>query len=511
MNARIIALLCVAACAPKIDPGAIPAERARAPVRLLELQEPGFHTVSFQATLAAGSARDRSGSEGLAHLTAAALVAGGAGERTADEVRAALASTGNAFEVVVDRELVSVRLRCPVEHQALCAELFTDALVRPRFEEAAVERLRENAIEQAGEGALADEEALGRRVLEAVIFEGHPYAHPVAGRTGALPTLGAGDVSRFHAAHYVREAMVVGLAGGYVPETVQAVRSALEGLPTARAPELVLLQPVPVQGRSLVVVETESEVTGFHLGHPLKVTRDHPDWPALHLALTALGAHGQSFGRLDQAIRADRGLNDGAYAYVEPYLERLDGSAPEQGLVRSQPHFSIGIRPTSLENGAFALKLALDELEHFVEEGLTEAELENARSYLLAQATLLAPDPGRRLAYALEAEAAGVPNLLELLPTVASLTLDQVHEAVRRHVRPDELRIVAVTGDPDGLRRALLEPGPTPVTYPLASGGDEAVGVVAKTVLQRDQEVAGKSAGLSPEDTWTVPARGIFR
>ena len=113
-----------------------------------------------------------------------------------------------------------------------------------------------------------------------------------------------------------------------------------------------------------------------------------------------------------------------------------------------------------------------------------------------------AQDPGRRLGFAVEAEAMDLPNQLEALPlAIEQLQLEQVNAALSQHIHPQDLRLVAVTGDAQALVAALTEDSPTPIVYR---------GVEPETEQAKmDQEIAGKQVAL---DSWNVvPAEGIFR
>jgi zinc protease len=322
------------------------------------------------------------------------------------------------------------------------------------------------------------------------------------GRAGVLPLLDAEATERFHARHYVREAVIGGIAGAFDPALQSAFQQRLDSLPGHRAPELVLQSPVPVEGRTLLAVDTETGVTGFHLGHPLQVDRNHRDWPALYLGVAAFGVHRQVHGRLFRSLRGDRGLNYGTYAYLEPFVQRGWTTMPEQGVLRRQPYFSLWIRPTSTENGPFALKLALDELERLAAEGLDEEEFALNREYLVGHLPLEASDPGRRLAYALDAVATGTPNLLEHAPVaLESVTLEEVNAALATHLQPHDLRIVAVSGEAADLETRLVEGIPTPIVYNDVHPSPEQAA--------RDEEVAARSIGLT--ESATTPAEGIFR
>jgi zinc protease len=502
---RVLWLVALAGCGPKIDPGPIKADEVTAPVRLLERPDPTAPIVYLQAIVAAGSAHDRPGEEGLAGLTAQALVEAGGGERSKAAVDEAFYPLGTGFEVVVDREWATVRLACPKAYGALCVELFADALTKPRFDEADIVRLREDALYGVTDGLASDEEALAHEVLEGWLYQGHPYGHPVAGRAGVLPTLDRADVQRFFGDTYVRSSVLVGIAGGYDEALRADLTARLAALPGKAAPELVLMAPEKFTGRHLLAVDTETPVTGYALGVPFACDRDDPDWPALFLAYTALGEHRQGHGRLFRNLRTDRGLNYGDYAYLERFVQRGWTSLPEQGVLRSQPMAYAWLRPTGLENGPFLLKIAIDEWERFARDGLAEAEFKDIQAYLGGRLRLLATDPGRRLAYALDAEATGTPNLIEALPDVlAGLDLATVNATIARRVRLEDLRIVAVTGDAEGLVKSLTEDSPTPIVYAEGIVPDEAHAA-------RDAEIANKQLGITADHAKTRAAEGIFQ
>ncbi|MCA9491582.1 MAG: insulinase family protein [Myxococcales bacterium] len=490
------------ACGPKIDPGPAAALAALEPAPLVVMPVAGAPDLYLQAMIRAGSAFDPTGKEGLADLMARSLVEAGAGDRSSEEVDAALWPTANGFRVIVEREWVQLRLRCHHDQAALCAELFTDALVAPRFDEADVLRLRDRAVSAVTDGMLADEERMGREVLEATLYEGHPYGHPTRGRSGALEVIGVDDLAAFHRTHVVRSAVFVGLAGAVDDAIVADVSERLLALPQTMAPDLPLQAPVSGDGPRLVAVDTATPVTGLWLGTPIDLDRNDEDWPAVWLATMALGAHRSSWGRLFRTLRADRGLNYGDYAYVEPWLERGSSTWQDQGTLRTQNRFAVWIRPTSVENGPFALRLALDELARWRDEGLTDAELEDARSFLRSTIPVLAADPGRRLTYALEARATGTPDLQEDLGArLDALTLDQVNDAVRRHVSLDALTVVAVSGEAQAFVDAVTGDAPTPMTPPSPD----------PSLAERDAAVAGRPTGIDVAHAWVVQADGIFR
>ena len=477
-------------------------ELARVDAVVLQPTE-GSRLIYLQATVQAGSAYDPVGQEGIAWLTAQAMRQGGSGELGPEAVDALLYELAADIEVIVDKDLVTFRGKALASDADRFVPLFTDMVNRPAFDDDAVARLLESGIDALTVSMLESDERLGDNVFDVWINEGHPYGHPVEGRAGVLPLLDADDLRAFHAATYVRSSTTLGLAGAVDQAGADSFAAAFATLSPERGPEATPKPRPDVEGRHLLAVEKSTTSLGVHFGHPLDVDRAHEDFPELFLAMIAFGEHRQSHGRRYGEIRTARGLNYGDYAYVEHYVQRGWTSAQEQGTVRRQPQFSVWLRPIAVDNGPWALKMALKLTEDLVEEGLTQEEFDRIGAYLQMRAKIWAQDPGTRLAYAVEAEALDLPNMLEELPAaLGEVTLEGVNAALKRHIRPDDLRIVVVTNDGEALAAALTEDSPTPLVYSADQTPDPEQADI-------DEEVAAMSVGLSEYSV--VQAEGIFR
>ena len=104
--------------------------------------------------------------------------------------------------------------------------------------------------------------------------------------------------------------------------------------------------------------------------------------------------------------------------------------------------------------------------------------------------------------FALDALALDHPDLLLELPgAVSGLTKSEVDEALVGHLRPQDLRIVVVTGDAEAFIAALTGSEATPPVY-------EGIDPDASTAA-RDADIAARALGL--DEVLVVPAEGIFR
>lgn len=499
------------------SPGPARLTAAAAPARRVELPTVG-PVVWLQVSCRAGSGADPIGAEGLAWLAAHAQRHGGTTTASADAVGDRLQAMGADIDVLVDQDQVSFRARCLREDLPALAALMGDLLLAPALDAAVVERLRASSIDALRTALPADAEALGQQVLDSWLFGGHPSGHPIRGRIGALPGLDAAMIRAHLDRCWLRGSVVLGLAGA--PDdagraAVAALQERLSALPARLPLDLGPRAVRPVAGRELLVVEQGgSSTTGIHFGHPTRLHRAHPDWPAMALATTALGEHRQAHGRLYQALREKRGLNYGDYAYNEVFRQESGSSRQEPGTGRLQNAFIVWLRPVDPDNAAYALRVAIDQVERFVADGLAPNEFATMQTYLARRVALWGADPGRRLGWAVEAALMEWPDPLELLPrAVPALTREAVNDAVRRHLRPDDLRIVAVAPDAGPLLRAA---GVDP-----ASGAGKAL--LRRTGEESTSPPVGAGSPFEPEElrlaslplalsaASVIPTEDIFR
>jgi zinc protease len=454
------------ACAGmRYDRGHRALAQANAPVRVVNQVAPS-DLAWFEVLVRAGSAHDPVGQEGIAYLTAQLLRQGGAGGRSPEAVEEALVALGAEIEVIVDREMVAFRTTCMAEDAQAVAALLGDMLVAPGLDADVFERIGSESSAWLERGIVQNDEALGDAVMDAWLYEGHRYGHPTRGRQGVVDVLTIDDVSAFMAKRYIRPSVVLGVAGAVPGAVVASLVDRLSETPSQLYQDVTPRAVPKLSGRSMLIVEKPTDATGIHFGQGTGLHRSHADWPAMLLAITALGEHRQSHGRLYQGLREDRGLNYGDYAYIEHYVQADWSARQHTGTGRVQNAFSVWIRPVGASNGPFALKAAVRLVESWVEDGLSQEEFTRMQTYLSSRIALWATDPGRRLGWSTEAILMGWPDPIADLPErVRALTLATVNQTIQRHVDPKSLNIVVVTGDGAAFRDAIIEEGLTPIVY----------------------------------------------
>ncbi len=101
-----------------------------------------------------------------------------------------------------------------------------------------------------------------------------------------------------------------------------------------------------------------------------------------------------------------------------------------------------------------------------MKDGLSQEDFERTRSFLSKYVNLLTRTKSAELGYAIDSRYYGIPEYNGYLKAaLAKLTRDQVNQAVRRHLRPDRLEIVAVSANAEELKKKIESGAPSPMTY----------------------------------------------
>lgn len=507
-----LALVASGGCAHTPATSTSPATTASAPAapaaegRTVLMPVPSDPTITFKLQVRAGSIDDPPGKEGLALLTARLIGEGGAGALRYDQILEALAPMAASYSVSVDKELTVVTGRAHRDHAAVFARLFIDAVTKPRFAEDDFRRLRDDAINDVEKTLrYSSDEELGKAALQALVFEGTPYRHPVAGTVRGLRAITLDDVRAFHARSWTRANVVLGLAGGYDAALPKTIETGLAALPAGPAPPLpsVPRSSLP-SGITVLLIDKPNADASISFGRPIAVRRGQREFYALAVANSWLGEHRNSSSHLYQVIRETRGLNYGDYSYIEAFPQGGMRQTPPTGIARRAQLFEVWIRTLPNEAALFATRAALREIDAIVRDGLGESEVALTREFLSKYTLHFADTTAARLGYALDDAYLGLTgksHLETFRETLPTLTRDEVNAAVRASMTPEPLAIAIVTGDAQGLAAALASGAPTPITYATPKPA---------SVLRDDEAIASFPLRVPKERIRIVPITEVF-
>ena len=450
-----------------------------------------------------GSMHDPEGKEGLAALAASMIAEAGSRERRAEEVRAALFPMAATFGAQVDKEVTTFTARVHAETWRPFADLVLPLLTEPGLRDEDFDRLRDaqrNALTQ--DLRSNNEEELAKERLQWNVFAGTRHAHPVLGTEAGIAALTIDDVRSFIARHYVQTGVTVGAAGDVPPALLSRIRAAVGTLSTGEPAPAPTIAVERRPGMRVEIIEKETRAIAMSLGHPIAVTRAHPDFAALWLARTWLGEHRSSVSHLYQRIREIRGLNYGDYAYIEAFPGGMFQFFPDANRPRHHQLFEIWIRPVPPDAAVMTLRIALHELEHLIANGLTEAQFASTRDYLIKSLPLLTATQDHRLGYALDAQWHGTGDFTtDMREHLRGLDAAAVHAAIRRHLSARDLDVVLVAPDAGALRAALLSDAPTTLTYDAPKPPE---------LLAEDRVIGQRPLGLDDGSVRVTPVSEVF-
>ena len=437
--------------------------------RTTYLPSPESPLVAVRILFRVGSQDDPKGKEGLAALTAALIAEGGTKDLTHAEVLERLYPMAASIDGNCRKEATVFAGVVHQDNLRPYEDLLTELIALARFDPADFERIKNEAIDALTKTLRGgNDEELGKWALQLALYPPeHPYGHVDVGTVAGLKAITLEDVKTFHAKHYARSALRVGLAGGAEEVFVKRLHDGLAGLTPAgpRPPELP--KPPRPEGLDVLLVEKPSaDSTAISMGFPIDVTRADDDFHALCVANSYLGEHRTFNGKLMQDLRGKRGLNYGDYSYIENFIQEGGSTFPVPNNPRRQQAFTIWIRPVPHEKAPFALRAALWELDRLVKEGMSEADFQATRSFLLNYSKLWVQSASRRLGYAMDGALYGREDLVtELGERLPKLTRDDVNRAVRKHLSSSGMRVAIVTKDAKGLAELIESNRPTPLVY----------------------------------------------
>ncbi len=463
------ALILMAAFAMALTPAPLSAQGGSA-VKITELRSERSPLITIRIALRSGAINDPAGKEGLNALTATLIEQGGTQSLTYAQVMEKLYPWAANISSQSDHELTTFTGNVHRDHLEAFYRLFTDLVLRPRFDSADFSRVKDLGINYLVNTLRStDDEGLGKQALNAFLFEGHPYGTTEFGTVQGLTSITLDDVKAYYAKTYTRANIWVGIAGGYPAGFAERIRADFGSLPAGEATVVALPAPSKIEGLELLVVQKPARAYAVSMGFPLPITRKDRDFYALMVANSYFGEHRTFSGVLMNTIRGDRGMNYGDYSYIEKFTGGTSGTTfPNVNTPLRQQFFSIWLRPMPPAQTHFGIRAALYELKRLVDQGLSEADFETTRKFLTNYSKLWAATADRRLGYVMDSEFYGTPYYIDRIASeLKTLTAADVNAAVKKYLSPDNLRIAVVVdaGAGTAFFDNLANNVPSPMAY----------------------------------------------
>ena len=416
-----------------------------------------------------GAAVDPEGKKGMTALLSLMLTEGGSERHSFTELQQLSYPLAGSFRSQVDKEMVSFRGRVHKDNLDKWYPLVREQLLEPGWREDDLERLRTDLINAINTGLKAsNDEELGKEVLYAKLYQGHPYGSLNLGDVSDIESITLEELKAFYRAQLTQGRLTLGITGDLPETTLATIKADLMTLPKGQPGKLMIPDAPMLKGRQATVVAKEGlQSTAVSFGFPIELNRSDKDWVAMWLVRSWLGEHRSHNSYLYQRIRQIRGMNYGDYAYIEYFPRGMFQTQPDANLGRSEQIFQVWLRPLRNNQDAhFATRVAMAELESLIENGLTEEQFEATRNFLKNFVVQLVASQDRQLGYALDSEFYGNEGFVkQVRDGLATLTLADVNAAIKRHLSTDNVQYVFISGDAEDMKKRLAEETPSPMSY----------------------------------------------
>lgn len=385
----------------------------------------------------AGAALDPADKQGLSRMLSNTLDEG-AGEMDSQTFQKELRDLSIGLSFGSDRDDFSGSLKTLTQNRKRAFELTALALIKPRFDEEPVARMRE-ANKSRIRSSLADPEWITARILNDEAFKGHVYAQNSGGSLSSLDKIGPDDLRAFHKNHIGKNNMAVAVAGDITKEELMAtLDQVFGGLPDVSPPPFTPVTGLQGEGR-VFVHKKDIPQTIIEILQP-GIDKLDPDYQTAQVMNFILGSSG--FGsRLTQEIREKRGLTYGIYSYFldMKYFDGLQVSTS-----------------TENKNTDEVLSLVKAEWEKMKTAPVTAEELADAKSYLIGSLplSLTSTDDIAELMLSLQIDGLPRDYLEQREEKIKSATPADVQAVARKLLDPGKM-ITILTGNPDNIAGAI--------------------------------------------------------
>ena len=324
--------------------------------------------VSLNVAVRAGSMYDHDDALGAAHLLAS-VIDRGTVTRSSDTVAEELDGRGVSLTTLVTRHVLTLACTCLSDDFEPVLGLFADIVRNPSVPEPELAKRKTETVTAIRQDDDNPAVRAGERLVAELYPGGHPYGRSVKGSVAAVECLTREHVLRMHAERFAPGAVSLVVVGDV--DHLRVADVATEAFGPWRRPlpqEVTVARPAPPAGRRRVVVPMMNKAQADIAYGFCTIARHDPAYYAYQLMNNVLGQYAMG-GRLGDSIRERQGM---AY-YVSSSFDAGLG-APGPLVIRA------GVSPANVDRTIASID---DELRRLRADGVTLAELDESRRYLV--------------------------------------------------------------------------------------------------------------------------------
>lgn len=390
--------------------------------------------IAMNFSFEGGSTSDPAGKEGTAHFITG-MMDEGAGDLDSAAFQALRDELAVRISFDSGMEQFEGSLQTLSKNRALAFGLLKKVLTAPHFETAAMERVRQQFIVAASDDE-QEPESIASRAWMKLAFGDQLYARQSKGTPASLAAITADDLRAMHKLLFTRKGLKIAVVGDIdAPALTLALDEIFGGLPDTEPPRAVTSIKVS-KGPVVKVIDRDIPQSIIIFGHE-GILRNDPDFIPAFAMSQVLGGSGYA-SRLMTEVREKRGLTYGIGFGLSP----MDHAG-----------LNVGSLGTRNEKAGEALAIVKETLKKMADEGPTQAELDDMKTFLTGSYALRF-DTNEKIAgqlLGIQQENLGIDYINKRNSLVAAITLEQVKAQAKRLIDSEHL-IVTVVGKPEGLK-----------------------------------------------------------
>jgi zinc protease len=379
------------------------------------VQDATVPVIAMEYAFAGGASQDPPAKSGVGNLVAG-LLDEGSGDLDSETFHERLDRRAIELSFTSTRDSFRGSLRMLKDNKDEAYDLLRSALTSPHFDPTDVERIRAQVISGLRRDSTNPGTLASRKFIE-IAFGDHPYGRQSTGTLESVPTIDVADLKDYAGRVLAKDTLRIAVVGDVDADTLGKLLDKTFGTLPAKAnltaiPDIIAAKPPQ---RAFIPLDVPQTVVTF--GGP-GIRRADPDFMAGYVVNHILGGGGLS-SRLYKEVREKRGL---AYSVYESLLW-MDHSA-----------LFVGNTGTRADRAGDSLDAIEKEIRRIAEDGPTQNELDEAKSYLKGS-QMLALDTSSKLAQALlqyQLDKLPIDYIEKRNAIVDAVTLDDAKKAAQK-------------------------------------------------------------------------------
>jgi zinc protease len=417
------AALIVAACLALMPFSATPSQAAAKIQHLVSpggieawfVQDSTVPLIAMEYAFGGGATQDPADKPGVGNLVAD-LIDEGSGDLDSKTFHEHLDRRAIELSFSTTRDYFRGSLRMLKDNKDEAFDLLRMSLTSAHFDPADVERIRAQVISGLRSDTSNPTALASRKFLE-IAFGDHPYGRQANGTLESVPKIDIADMKDYVRRVLAKDTLRIAVVGDVDAVTLgKLLDQTFGGLPAkASLTPVADIEAAKPPQRAYIPLDVPQTVVMF--GGP-GITRHDPNFMAGYVVNHILGG-GTLSSRLYHEVREKRGL---AYSVYDSLLW-MDHSA-----------LFIGSTGTRADRAGETVDAINKEIRRMAEDGPTQQELDEAKSYLKGS-QMLALDTSSKLASALlqyQLDKLPIDYIEKRNGIVDAVTLDEAKKAARR-------------------------------------------------------------------------------